>query len=181
LTEHEIKLRFDTPEAAREAVVTAGGRLVVSRRLLVDTLHDTADQALRQIGSALRLRRDRGRTILTFKGPTRKSDVKSREEIETGLDDGDAVEQILERLGFRVWFRAEKYREEYEIEAAHIALDEAPIGVFVEIEANPDEIARCARRLGRSPSAYCLQSYQALYFAWCQANGVPPGDMTFNA
>jgi adenylate cyclase class 2 len=181
LTEHEIKLRFDTFEAAREAVVTAGGRLVVSRRLLVDTLHDTADQALKQIGCALRLRRDRGRTILTFKGPTQKSDVKSREEIETGLENGGAFEQILERLGFRVWFRAEKYREEYEIDAAHIAVDEAPIGVFVEIEANPDDIGRYAQRLGRSPSEYCLQSYPSLYFAWCKANAVPPGNMTFNA
>src|SRR5690242_12189287 len=105
--ENEVKLRFDSVEAARRAVTTAGGRLVVSRRLLIDTLFDTADQQLRQRGSALRVRRDAGSGLVTFKGPVIGGVVKSREEIETAAADADALEQIVERLGFQAWFKAE--------------------------------------------------------------------------
>jgi inorganic triphosphatase YgiF len=65
--EQEIKLAFESLEAARRAVLTAGGRLVVSRRLLDDRLFDTADERLRRSGSAFRIRRDGDRTLLTFK------------------------------------------------------------------------------------------------------------------
>jgi hypothetical protein len=34
MVEQEVKLQFEDVEAARSAVTTAGGRLVVSRRLL---------------------------------------------------------------------------------------------------------------------------------------------------
>jgi adenylate cyclase class 2 len=179
VTEHEIKLRFDTPEAARQAVLAAGGRLVVSRRLLVDTLYDTEDQRLRHAGCAFRLRRDGATGVMTFKGRVQPGQVKSREEIETALTSVDAAEQIVERLGFRAWFYAEKYREEYEADGVRVAVDEAPVGAFVEIEGPPDAIERFTRTLGRTPAEYCLQSYPSLYFDWCNANGVTPGRMTF--
>jgi adenylate cyclase class 2 len=181
VTEHEVKLRFDSPEAARRAVTSAGACLVVSRRLLVDTLHDTEDRQLGRAGCALRLRRDAASGILTFKGPVQPSGVKSREEIETTIGDIATLELIVERLGFRPWFRAEKFREEYDLGGAHIAIDEAPIGTFVEIEAPPDAIDRCARLLDRGPADYCLRSYASLYYAWCADHGKTPGDMTFNA
>jgi adenylate cyclase, class 2 len=178
--EQEVKLRFDTPEAARQAVMTAGGRLVVSRRLLVDTLYDTEDERLRRSGCAVRLRRDGPAGVITFKGRVQPGPVKSREEIETTVAEVDAAERILERLGFRAWFHAEKYREEFEAPGVHVSVDEAPVGTFVEIEGPPDAIERFATLIDRTTSDYCLQSYPALYFGWCQANGVTAGDMTFD-
>ena len=177
--EHEVKLSFESFEAARRAVIAAGGRLVVSRRLLVDDLFDTPDARLKQGGCALRLRRDGARAFLTFKGPAQPGPVKSREEHETGVASPEVTEQVIRGLGFAPFFHAEKFREEFTIDGAVIAVDEAPIGVFVEVEADPAAIERVTRLLGRTPADYRLESYQRLYADWCRNRGGPPDRMTF--
>jgi adenylate cyclase class 2 len=178
--EREVKLGFESIEAARQAVIAAGGRLVVSRRLLTDRQFDRSDRSLRTQGSALRLRLDAAQAILTFKGPVLKDGpFKSREEVETTIGEIAAAQDILRGLGFAPVFRSEKYREEYELAGAHVAIDEAPIGVFVEIEGDAQGIDRAARLLGRTPADYRTESYQRLYFDWCAARGLTPGDMTF--
>jgi adenylate cyclase, class 2 len=179
MIEQEIKLVFESAEAARQAVLAAGGRLVVSRRLLDDRLFDTPDTWLRRSGTALRLRRDADRAFLTFKGPVQPGAVKRREELETTVGDADIAEAIVIALGFRRWFRSEKYREEYDIESARVAVDDTPIGAFVEIEADEHSIARVAARLGRSTAEYRLESYPRLFRDWCEARGVHETDMVF--
>ncbi len=179
MIEQEVKLSFESPEAARLAVTTAGGRLVISRRLIADQLLDTVDRALGRTGTACRVRREAGRAFLTFKGPVQPGLVKTREEIETAVASADDVERILGMLGYREVFRSEKYREEYDIAGANVTVDETPIGVFVEIEATPDVIAHVTALLHRTPTDYRLESYPKLYFAWCAARGITPGHMTF--
>jgi adenylate cyclase, class 2 len=177
--EQEVKLVFDTAEAARLAVRKAGGRVVVSRRLLCDTLFDTPDGRLRRERTALRVRRDGLQGIVTFKGPTQPGPVKTREEIETSVGSADLAERIVRALGFQPSFKSEKYREEYELDDVHVTIDEAPIGIFVEIEGDPDHIERAARLMGRTPADYRLESYARLYADWCEAHGLVPGDMVF--
>ncbi len=177
--EHEVKLSFPSVEAARQAVQAAGGRLDVSRRLLDDRLFDTADEHLRRSGCALRLRRDGARGLLTFKGPVQPGPVKSREELETDVGDAGVAESILTSLGYRRWFRAEKYREEHLVGEARVTIDETPIGVYVEIEAAPAAIDAVTTRLGRAPADQRLDSYPSLWAAWCRSHGRPFGDMTF--
>jgi adenylate cyclase, class 2 len=180
MTEQEVKLPFDDAEAARRAVTTAGGRLGVSRRLLDDTLYDTSQARLRASGCALRVRRDGGAGgILTYKGPVQPGPVKAREEIETTVGDAAVAERLLTSLGFQPWFRAQKYREEYALDGTEVAVDETPMGVFVEIEGEPAAIARVAARLGRGPADYRLESYVELHARWCRARGLEPGDMVF--
>jgi len=178
--EREIKLPFESPETARQAVTSAGASPFRARRLQHDCLLDTADKRLTSRGSALRVRRDEGRTILTFKGPPETSTMKLREEIETDGGEADLLLSILERLGFRVWFRYEKYREEYRKRDVIIAVDETPIGTFVEIEGGEAEVAAAARAMGRGPEAYVLESYRELFAQRCEAHGVPATDMLFN-
>jgi len=180
LIEHEVKLSFESPEAARHAVTTAGGRLVISRRLIDDRLFDTADRALARGGTACRLRREPGRAFLTFKGPVQPGPVKTREEAETAVENADDIERIVNLLGFRIVFRSQKYREEYDILGANVTVDETPIGVFVEIEAAPDIIAKVSGLLHRSPLDYRLESYPKLYLEWCAERGITPGHMMFS-
>jgi adenylate cyclase class 2 len=177
--EQEVKLAFESAEAARQSIESAGGRLVVSRRLLEDTAFDTDDLELRKRGTALRLRRDAGAGIITVKGPIQPGPVKSREEIETSIGDAAIGEAILAALGYRRWYRSQKYREDFELGLARLMIDETPIGVFVEIEGTPDQIADAARRLGRTPADYILDSYPALFQRWCDARGIQAGEMLF--
>jgi adenylate cyclase class 2 len=105
--------------------------------------------------------------------------VKAREEFETEVGDATTLEAILAALGYREAFRSEKYREEYSLSGVVVAVDETPIGAFVELEGAEAAIVAAAGLLGRAPADFVRQSYPALYRAWCHDRGVVPGDMMF--
>jgi adenylate cyclase class 2 len=178
--EREIKLRFADAESARAAVLHVGATPLRGRRLQEDCLLDSDDEHLRARRCVLRVRMDSGKSVLTFKGPVQASVMKVREELETIASDGTLLLKILEELGFRVWFRYQKYREEFALDDVIIAIDETPVGTFVEIEGGSRGIADMADALGRGPSDYLLDSYRRLYLLDCESRGVPPGDMVFD-
>jgi adenylate cyclase class 2 len=105
--------------------------------------------------------------------------MKLRDELETVVDDGELVLQIFERLGFHVWFRYEKYREEFSVARLMVAIDETPVGIFVELEGSEQEIDSMARRLGFGPADYVLDSYRGLFARHCQERGIPFSHMLF--
>ena len=179
--EREIKLRFDSLETARAAVLAAGATPVRSRRLQEDCLLDTADDVLHQRRCVLRVRMESGKSLLTFKGPVQPSNMKIRQELETVIGDGPLLVRILEELGFRVWFRYQKYREEFALDDVIVAVDETPVGTFVEIEGGDRGIAEMAEALGRRPCDYLLDSYRGLFVRHCEQRGVPFTDMLFDA
>ena len=181
ILEREVKLRFETAEAARAAVIATGATPVHGRRLQEDCLLDTAAESLRQRRAALRVRMDGGRSLLTFKGPVQPALVKVREELETVVGDGHLLLRVLEELGFHVWFRYQKYREEFAIDDCIVAVDETPVGVFVEIEGGERGIAEVAQALGRKPADYLLESYRGLFVQHCEQRGMPATDMLFDA
>jgi adenylate cyclase class 2 len=179
ILEREIKLRFPDVETARAAVLETGARPIRSRRLQEDCLLDMPDDSLRRRRCVLRVRVESGKSYVTFKGPVQPATVKVREELETVVADGPVLIRIFEELGFRAWFRYEKYREEFALDDVVIAVDETPVGTFVEIEGGDRGIADVALALGRGPSDYLLDSYRRLYMADCESRGVAPSDMLF--
>jgi adenylate cyclase, class 2 len=177
--EREIKLRFATPADARAAILAAGATPFKCRRLQEDSLLDTPDGRLRGRRSILRIRMECGKSLITFKGPVQPAAMKVREELETLGGDGPLLVRIFEELGFEVWFRYEKYREEFTLEDVIVALDETPIGVFVEVEGSERGIAAMAEALGRDQADYVLDSYRGLFAGYCAEHGLPVGDMLF--
>lgn len=180
MLEREIKLKFETVEAARDAVRHAGATPFRSRRLQEDCLLDTADDALRRRRSALRLRMESGKSFLTFKGPVQTGTTKVREELETLVSDGAILLNVLEELGFHIWFRYQKYREEFTLDDVIVAIDETPVGVFVEIEGGERGISDMAGALGCGPADYLLDSYRGLFVRHCERCGLPITDMLFD-
>ena len=87
---------------------------------------------------------------------------------------------MLEQLGFRVWFRYQKYREEFALDDVIVTLDETPVGTFVEIEGGDSGIADTAEALGRGPGDYLLDSYRRLYQIDCETRGIAVADMLFD-
>jgi adenylate cyclase class 2 len=178
--EREIKLRYDCVESARAAVLATGATPLLGRRLQEDALLDTEDEALRRRQCALRIRLENGKSRITFKGPVQPSEMKLRDEFETIVGDGVLLLRIFEELGFHVWFRYEKYREEYCHEEVIVAIDETPVGVFVEIEGSEAGIAAMARALGRRPNDYVLDSYRSLFLQFRDQYGLSGNDMVFD-
>ena len=112
-----------------------------------------------------------GTSLLTFKGPVQPSMMKLREELETAVGDGTLMLRLLEELGFRVWFRYQKYREEFALARRDviIAIDETPVGTYVEIEGGERGIATATGALGREAADYLLDSYRGLFVRHCEA------------
>jgi adenylate cyclase class 2 len=161
----------------------------------IDQVYDFPTGELRQTGRLLRLRLIRkssaGSTwLLTYKGPATPGRHKSREEIETGVSDGQALDRILTALGYQPSFRYEKYRTKF-LESGEpsalaegpekglVTLDETPIGAFLELEGPGYWIDRTAARLGFTPEQYITASYAALYGQYLQNNPLAPADMIF--
>ena len=77
---------------------------------------------------------------------------------------------ILERLGLEVIFRYEKYRTAYSFKSqrqqysVNLAVDETPIGNYLEIEGRQADIIRVAAQLGLGgKDAFITESYLALF------------------
>ena len=181
ILEREIKLRFDSVEQAREAVLATGATPLLGRRLQEDSLLDTEDEQLRRRRCVLRVRVENGKSRLTFKGPVQPSAMKLREEVETVVGDGEILLRVFEEIGLHVWFRYEKYREEYAHEDVIVAVDETPVGVFVEIEGSEGGIAAMATALGRTAADYLVDSYRSLFLQLREKHGLVGPDMIFDS
>jgi adenylate cyclase class 2 len=179
--EREVKIRFTDPDRARAALTAIGAAPLRPRRLQDDTLYDTRDSALRGRRSVLRLRNEPDRAYLTFKGPVQAGPMKIRDEHETAVDDAAALRSVLAALGYEIWFRYQKYREEFALADVVVALDETPVGTFVEIEGSEAGILHVAAALGCSPADFILESYRGLFAAFTREQGFSGRDMLFDA
>jgi adenylate cyclase class 2 len=180
--ETEIKLRVENRTAVRRKIRSLGFRPLGARLLERNLVFDTPQQTLRNAGHLLRLRSKGRRWWLTWKGqPQHETGYKVREEIETEVSRGEAVREILERLGFQLAFCYEKYRAEFRRPKGEglVVLDETPMGDFLELEGPPDWIDQVAAALGFASQDYILASYANLYFTWRRERGLPPGHMVF--
>jgi predicted adenylyl cyclase CyaB len=111
----------------------------------------------------LRLRRVGSRAILTFKerAPT-NSAIKHQDEEETEISNPEALDSILDSLGFLPALVYEKRRTRWELGPAEIVLDELPFGLFMEIEASESEILRLEAELGATKYRAELATYPRL-------------------
>ncbi len=179
MVEREVKLRFASPGAARAAVLAAGATPLRPRRLQVDLLFDTDDETLRRRHCVLRIRAEAGATFLTFKGPVQAGSMKIRDEHETTVEDGEVLRHVFSEVGLLSRFRSEKYREEFAAAGVVIAVDETPVGTFVEIEGSEEGILAATKALGRTPGDFVLDSYRQLFIQYRGGFGLTGPDMVF--
>ena len=186
MLEREVKLLFPTAAAAREAVLTAGAVAARDRRLQDDALFDLPDDTLRKKGCVVRVRIERWTdgthtTTLTVKGPVQSSQMKLRDEHETRVDNADALLRAFDVLGMRAWFRYQKFREELSAPGVVIAIDETPVGTYVELEGEEDAILAMTTALGRSSSDFIVDSYYRLFMKHRGEFGLTGPHMVFGA
>jgi len=160
MTEIEVKIRIDDPKAVREKIVGLGAVVTRERHLEENALFDFDPPALRAKRQALRLRRAGRRATLTFKGePRRSRSFKVREEFETQVRDPRELRKILKALGLRETFAYRKHRTVLRKSRLTIAIDETPVGSFIELEGERHEITRFARALGFKRADFITRSY----------------------
>ena len=182
--EIEIKIPVASLSAIRDRLRDAGASVHAEVHSESNVLFDDAEKRLSGSGRTIRLRRTGpgGRATLTFKGPARfQGGAKVREERETAVENPDETVAILAGVGLLPGFRYDKRREEWDCEGAAVALDETPIGLFVEVEGDPATIRRVVALLGLDPSESIPYSYAELYARRRKEDPALPPDMVFPA
>jgi adenylate cyclase, class 2 len=179
--EVEIKFKIDGITTVASALEASGFRLVTERTHEMNTLYDLPGHPLRRRGALLRIRRYGTRWTVTYKEreAAKPGRHKSRKEIETLVEDGQALGEILTSLGFKPAFAYEKFRSEWSDGTGHVVIDETPIGNFGEIEGPPKWIDGVARQLKISRRQYITESYGELFLAWRKKTGSKVEQMLF--
>ena len=148
--EVELKVAVDAARTRSRLRERGAERLETVRQ--VDTYYDAPDRDFAETDEALRIRVERPledpdsseddhrsdaeeSVRMTYKGPLIDADSKSREEHETGVDDGTEAAAILEGVGYTSAATVEKRRERYALEGYTLTLDRVrDVGEFIEIE-----------------------------------------------
>jgi adenylate cyclase class 2 len=182
--ETEIKFRVDDLAGLARRLEAAGFRLQTPRAFESNVLYDTPDRQMRARTEILRIRSYAGRWTVTHKrlpdiGPGEDTH-KHRNETETEVADGAALEQIFLSLGLVAAFRYEKWRAEWSDGEGHCVVDETPIGNYAELEGSAEWIDRAAARLGIDPNQYITLSYGRLFELWRDERHSAAQDLTFD-
>jgi adenylate cyclase class 2 len=140
----EVEVRYRT--SARDVVIArllAWGATLAEERTDIDHYFNPPDRELKDSDEAFRLRRIGEANFLTYKGPRRDTDTKTRTEIEIPLGNGatvaSATEDMLRALHFRPLVVVRKQRSVYELRRGKFDLsvcfdDVERVGPFVELE-----------------------------------------------
>ncbi len=142
--EVEIKVRAEKEPVRRrlEALSASPQETVIQE----DTYYDAPHRSFAETDEALRIRREHvpeaGETKIkvTYKGPLVDETTKTREEIETPVQEGEKFAAIFEQLGFEPAATVHKEREQFELEGYTVTLDTVEgLGEFVEVETEATE------------------------------------------
>ena len=119
---------------------------------------------LKTKGALLRVRKFGKYSIATYKGPMSiDGGVKSREEVQTGVESFELAIQLFDALGFKPVFRYQKFREVWRLREVEVVLDRTPIGDYFEIEGPMETIRTIAGELGMNMDQAIRQTYADLY------------------
>src|SRR5581483_3084840 len=177
--ETEVKFYVNNLQNIEMRLHSLEAHLIEPRTHEVNLRFDTPASDLQRGGKVLRLRQDKA-VHLTYKDESQLKDgALTRREIEFEVSDFERAKQFVEALGYQIIFLYEKYRTTYEVDDAHIMLDETPIGGFVEIEGELDSLKPIAEKLGLDWEAAVPASYHALFERVRKARGLTFRDLSF--
>jgi len=177
----EIEVKFplrDRTELIRKLHDIGG------QRLYAETFEDNIvlDRRgeLRTKGALLRVRKFGKYSLITYKGPmSMTGGIKSREEVQTGVESFELAIQLLDALGFKPVFRYQKFREVWRVKEAEVVLDRTPIGEYFEIEGPIERIRSIASELGMNMDQAIRQTYADLYRQARRTRSDLPENMVF--
>ncbi len=160
MIETEVKIRIKDIDSTVKRIIQQGARLEKERYLEENTLYDFSSQLLYKKKQALRLRKISKKTFLAFKGVPQKSrKFKIREEYEAEVKNEREFKKILKSVGLSPTFQYKKNRRVFRKKRLKICLDETPVGDFLELEGEREDIVKTAKALGFSKKEFIKSDY----------------------
>lgn len=143
MKEIEVKVVVKDFKEIKKKLKELGAKKKCPKTLEKNILFDHKNLKIKEKNFVLRLRRFGKVNLLTLKTKTKgKKGFKVREEINLFINDFEKMQIILKKLGFYEVFYYEKYREDYIYNGLNISLDKTPIGNYVEIEGDYENILK---------------------------------------
>jgi len=154
---YEVEVKVPADHAAVRERLDALGADPVNAVEQEDTYYDAPHREFAETDEALRVRRETVHGLgeetaetaedadafaeLTYKGPLVEAESKTRREIETEVEEGEAAGDLLSALGFDPAATVRKERERFALDGYTVTLDAVEgLGEFVEVETEvPDE------------------------------------------
>lgn len=124
--------------------------------------------------AVLRLRKTGDTTLLTYKEKVGNiDDFKHKIEFETIVSDVDAMESIIDKLGYKLSVVYEKHRKAWHLGNVEVVLDELPFGYYMEIEGSMEDILTVEKLVGADRLEPETRGYPRLTVKYGkQVNGV---------
>jgi adenylate cyclase class 2 len=186
----EIEAKLSVPDhGAVRARLRECGAEPAGAYVEMNTFFDTDDRSLLAADKGLRLRKKTDATasreskyILTYKGPRRHGQLKSRDEVEVGVQSERETANLLGCLGYARVLSFEKRRESWKLGGCSVELDELPhLGTYVEIEGpNEVSILKVRDQLHLSDRPLVKASYVALLMTHLQERGETTRTVVFD-
>jgi len=135
MLEIELKVRVDALDPIRKNLLARHAECT-GKQHEHDIYYNAPHRDFGTTDEALRVRYTDGPALITYKGKKiPELGLKAREELNTAVESGETFEAILDRLGFTRTAEVNKWRENYRLGNASVALDTVEgLGTFAEIE-----------------------------------------------
>jgi predicted adenylyl cyclase CyaB len=153
MKELEIKILEVQRDRIKTILANLGAKKVFEGEIET-VFFDFRDGAIIKAKNVLRLRKEKDKTGLTLKTVHGNQEVKTADEYTVEVSSLETMKKILEFLGLSVIEEMRKHRVSYDLEQAHVDIDQylgnfAYIPEFLEIEAeNIELIHKYAEALG---------------------------------
>jgi predicted adenylyl cyclase CyaB len=177
MREVELKAVVDDLPMRRKKIEAAGAALSFEGKIS-DSRYDFAARELAGRDEVLRTRRYLStaatRTYLDWKGPTEmQGGYKIREEVTVPVEDFDALEKILGKLGLNLTWMIDRDIAQYQLAGASVRFETYPrMDVLVEVEGEPEAIEAAIEVLGLPRGTFTSERLPAFVDRFERRTGV---------
>ena len=181
MVEQEMKVPVVSLAPVRARLAAVGAERIHPQLREENWVLDDGRRSLAAAGRLLRVRQMGDGAALTVKEPgVFAGGIKSRVELETAVASAERTLAILAALGFAPVRRYQKRREAWALRGVTVALDETPMGAFVELEGESPLLRPAAVELGLDPQSAARGTYLDLWAEFRVAHPGAPEDMVFD-
>ncbi|MDD3531944.1 MAG: class IV adenylate cyclase [Candidatus Shapirobacteria bacterium] len=149
----------------------------IARQYQSSVMFDNPSRIMQTTNGRIRVRilGDTGDKTLTYKKPLSPINGAKREiEYEISFRDPKGeIEKILGAMEFTPTTSYERYQTGWEIDGAHVTLDEYPYADIIEIEGKKEIIEKLAKEFGFDIKEGLTKPVDTLFQEWRKKKGLP--------